>query len=104
MPCMTFRFATECEVTLDGASYEEIYLQFQDICHSSQAFDPNRALKAHNPHFKIFPPEQSTVYFEVDEQNQFNSMEIKGDFKQDILANLPTNWRERIDAKNHTKQ
>lgn len=89
MPSMTFRFTTECELTLDGQSYEDIYLKFKDICQSDAPF-----LQQHQ--LTLFPPEQSTVLFEVDEQNQFNAMELKGNFQQDIIENLPENWVRRI--------
>jgi len=36
--------------------------------------------------------------FEIDEQNQFSSMTMQGNYPQDILANLPANWLTRIDA------
>ena len=36
MATMTFRFATECEMTLSGDSYEEIYLKFKDFQHGKR--------------------------------------------------------------------
>lgn len=92
MPSMTFRFTTECELTIDGSSYEEAYLKFKDLCHGD-------AKITDQPLLKVFPPENSTVYFEIDEQSDFTQIDaLKGDFKQDILNNLPANWVERIQS------
>ncbi|NIB44534.1 hypothetical protein HBA55_33410 [Pseudomaricurvus alkylphenolicus] len=93
MPSMTFRFTTECELTFEGRSYEEAYLKFKDLCQSQKPL-------ANPPQLKVYPPEDSTIYFEVDEQNQFSQMDMmKGDFKQDILQNLPDNWIRRIQSQ-----
>ncbi len=93
MPTMTFRFTTECELTLDGDSYEEAYLRFKDLCQQHRPI-------CQSPTLKVYPPEESTIYFEVDEQNSFSEMGmIKGDFKQDILDNLPENWKLRIQSQ-----
>ncbi len=92
MPSMTFRFTTECELTIDGDSYEEAYLKFKDLCHGD-------ANITDQPQLKVFPPENSTVYFEIDEQSNFTQIDaLKGDFKQDILNNLPANWVKRIQS------
>lgn len=97
MPSMTFRFTTECELTLEGSSYEEAYLKFKELYQ-------NHGPIIGTPTLKVFPPESSIVYFEIDEQNTFSQMEgIKGDFQQDIIANLPANWIERIESHNAVK-
>ena len=97
MPTMTFRFTTECELTLDGSSYEEAYLKFKELYQ-------DHAPIVGTPTLKVFPPESSTIYFEVDEQNTFSQMDgIKGDFQQDIIANLPPNWIERIESHGAVK-
>ncbi|GAA5317657.1 MAG: hypothetical protein AseanaTS_28620 [Candidatus Pelagadaptatus aseana] len=97
MPSLTFRFTTECELTLNGASYEEAYLKFKEL------YQANNAIVA-TPTLKVYPPESSTIYFEVDEQDTFSQMDgIKGDFQQDILANLPPNWIARIESRNAVK-
>ncbi len=82
MPQIKFRFTTECELTLDGDSYEEAYLKFKDLIHGEQKFDTQKNLK-------IFPPEESTIFFEVGNQQEEYSQinQLKGDFKQDILSN-----------------
>lgn len=90
MPSMKFRFTTECELTIDSDSYEEAYLQFKDFCHGNTDVSTQR-------HLHIFPPEFSNIYFEVDDQDDFCVIKgLKGNFKQDILDNLPDNWRERV--------
>lgn len=97
MPSLTFRFTTECELTLNGDSYEEAYLKFKEL------YETDKAIVA-TPTLKVYPPESSTIYFEVDEQDTFSQMEgIKGNFQQDILANLPANWIERIESRNAIK-
>lgn len=92
MPTMTFRFTTECELTFEGNSYEETYLKFKDLCHRQTPI-------SESPFVKIYPPENSNILFEVDEQNTYTDMGMmKGDFKADILANLPQNWVTRIES------
>lgn len=92
MPIMTFRFTTECELTLEAGSYEEAYLKFKDLYHSQSTI-------THDPLIKIYPPENSTIFFEIDEQSTFSEIPmLKGNFKQDILDNLPSNWITRIQS------
>lgn len=97
MPTMTFRFTAECELTFEGQSYEEAYLKFKDLCQQQSPI-------SESPFVKIYPPENSTILFEVDEQSTFSDMGMmKGDFKQDILSNLPQNWVTRIASLNHSQ-
>lgn len=92
MPSMTFRFTTECELTLDGDSYEEVYLRFKDLCHG------NAAIAAH-PQLEVFPPENSEVLFEIDDQKDFNRIDMfKGDFREDIVRNCPTQIADKLMA------
>ncbi len=92
MPTITFRFTTECELTFEGDSYEESYLRFKDVCQQQTPI-------INKPFVKIYPPENGQILFEVDEQNTFSDMGMmKGNFKQDILANLPQNWVTRIES------
>lgn len=81
MPQIKFRFTTECEMTLSGNSYEEIYLKFKDLCHGDEVIEKQAQLH-------IFPPEESKIFFEVDDQQEYSQIDmLKGDFKKDILAN-----------------
>lgn len=83
MPSMTFRFTTECELTLEGESYEEVYLRFKDLCHSDTSI-------SNQPRLEVYPPESGEVFFEVDDQQEFSRIDmLKGDFKEDILRNCP---------------
>jgi len=92
MPSMTFRFVTECQLTLEGDSYEEAYLKFKDLCHGEMPI-------ASHPKLEVFPPENSEVFFEVDDQEDFSRIEmLKGDFKEDILKNCPAAIAEKIQA------
>jgi len=102
MASITFRFTTECEITLEGCSHQEAYLRFKDLCQQKKAFNPRNVTPPvtpfDGPSCHVYPPEENTVMFEIDEQNQFSSMTMQGNYPQDILANLPANWLTRIDA------
>ncbi len=83
MPSMTFRFTTECELTLDGHSYEEIYLQFKDFMHGKSE------TKA-QANVSMSPPESGQIFFALDSDPRM--MEIprfKGDFTVDIAQHCP---------------
>lgn len=78
MPSLTFRFTTECEMTLRGASYEEIYLRFKDFQHGDM--DVAREAK-----LDICPPESDQMFFQVDENDALHEIDnFKGSFQQDI--------------------
>jgi len=95
MAKIKFRFATECELTLSGDSYEEVYLQFKDLLHEKNVIDAKGDLR-------VFPPEESTVFFEVDNETEFHQIDsLKGDFKQDILDNCPSNIADMISSEYH---
>ena len=55
MPSMKFRFTTECEMTLEGESYEDIYLKFKDFQHG----DTSIAARAH---LEVCPPESDQLF------------------------------------------
>ena len=44
MAKIKFRFTTECEVMLEGASYEEAYMQFKDFMHSEASINQHSGL------------------------------------------------------------
>lgn len=77
MPAMTFRFTTECEMTLNGASYEDIYLQFKDFLHGDMRV-PRRAQLA------VSPPESVQLYFHIDGGPRHEIEAFRGDFQRDI--------------------
>ena len=90
MPSLTFRFNTECQVRIDGDSYEEAYLKFKDFMHGEAPLSTERALE-------ICPPEDPTIFFEVDEQEDYNTIErFKGDFVQDIVERCRDDLRTRL--------
>ncbi len=90
MPNIKFRFATECELTLTGDSYEEIYLTFKDLCHGDQSIEEH-------PDLKVFPPEDCKIYFEVDSEPEYCEIDmLKGDFIKDIVDNCPSSVAKRI--------
>lgn len=80
MASIKFRFTTECEMTLHGESYEDVYLQFKDFMHGDQRVAQRAMLE-------VCPPESVQVFFNLD--NGAESHEIpsfKGDYKQDIAG------------------
>jgi len=90
MPSLTFRFNTECQVKIDGDSYQEAYLRFKDFMHGEAPLSTEHALE-------ICPPEDPTIFFEVDDQTDYNIIDrFKGDFVQDIVQSCPADLRERI--------
>ncbi len=91
MPLIKFRFNTECQMTVEGDSYEEAYLRFKDFVHGAQPISTASGLE-------ICPPEDPTIFFEVDEQQDYNTIgNFKGDFVADIVDNCPPQMRARID-------
>ena len=79
MPAITFRFTTECEMTLSGDSYEDIYLSFKDFMHSKQSMQ-NAA------HVAVYPPESDQIFFHLDgEDKSFEIPYFKGSFSEDIV-------------------
>jgi hypothetical protein len=90
MPALTFRFNTECQVKIEGDSYEDAYLKFKDFMHGEAPLSTRHALE-------ICPPEDPTIFFEVDDQDEYSTIErFKGDFVQDIVRNSPQAVRERL--------
>lgn len=79
MASITFRFITECELTLEGASYEEIYLQFKDFQHDVKARKvATNAL--------VYPPESDQIFFKLDKESNFVEIPFfKGDYKRDMM-------------------
>lgn len=89
MPSMTFRFTTECEVTLEGNSYEDIYLEFKEFMHGRQLLRGVRDTT-------VFPPETVQVFFNTDRDAEFREIPaFKGDFRTDIRDH------SRADALSH---
>ncbi len=79
MPSITFRFTTECEMTLRGDSYESIYLQFKDFMHSQTA-------RADSTHVRVYPPESEQMFFVLDNDDELHEIpSFKGGFRDDIL-------------------
>lgn len=90
MPSLTFRFNTECQVKFDGDSYEEAYLKFKDFMHGEAPLSTNRDLE-------IYPPEDPTIFFEVDDQTDYNTIErFKGDYVRDIVESSPESMQARM--------
>lgn len=80
MASIKFRFTTECEMTLHGNSYEEIYLQFKDFMHGDQRVAQRATLE-------VCPPESVQVFFNLENAEQSHEIPFfKGDFKQDIAG------------------
>lgn len=80
MASIKFRFSSECEMTLHGNSYEDIYLQFKDFMHGDQSI-------AHGAYLNIFPPESVQLFFNLDGSEEVHEIPLfKGDFRQDIAG------------------
>ncbi len=79
MPTMTFRFTTECEMTLKGDSYEDVYLRFKDFMHGELAVQNQAQLK-------VYPPESDQMFFHMGEEDDFHEIpRFKGGFSDDIV-------------------
>ncbi len=79
MPAITFRFTTECEMTLRGDSYESIYLQFKDFIHKQSPLSDTRNVR-------VYPPESEQMFFMLDnDDKQYEIAAFKGGFRDDIL-------------------
>lgn len=90
MPSLTFRFNTECQVKIEGASYEEAYLRFKDFMHGEAPLSTEFALA-------VCPPEDPTIFFEVDDQTDYNTIDrFKGDFVIDIVGHCSDALQRRI--------
>lgn len=90
MPTLKFRFNTECQMTIDGQSYEEAYLRFKDFMDGDRPVAGDEGLEA-------FPPEDATIYFEVDDQTDYNTIDrFKGDFVDDIVSNVADDLQARL--------
>jgi hypothetical protein len=77
---MTFRFTTECELTIRGDSYEDIYLQFKEFVHGDRRIALQHAIA-------VYPPESVQVFFHTDTSETLHEIpQFKGDFKEDIAA------------------
>ena len=48
----------------------------------------------------MFPPEDPTVFFEVDDETDYSTIDtFRGDFVRDILENCTDAMRSRIDHR-----
>ncbi len=91
MPAITFRFNTECQLTVDGNSYEEAYLTFKDFMHGDRPISTAAGLE-------VCPPEDPTIFFEVDDQTDYNTISgFRGDFVKDIVENCAAEIQAKID-------
>lgn len=80
MATMTFRFSTECELTIPGDSYEDIYLQFKEFMHGNRSIALNNAIS-------VYPPESVQVFFHTDRNSTLHEIPaFKGSFSEDIVA------------------
>lgn len=80
MATMTFRFTTECEMQLQGDTYEDIYLQFKDFMHGDQAVTRRASMR-------VYPPESVQVFFDLNASGEMHEIpRFKGSFEQDIKS------------------
>ena len=93
MASIKFRFNTECQLTIEGDSYEEAYLRLKDFMHGEAPISTEDGVE-------IFPPEDPTIFFEVDDQTDYNTIaNFRGDFVKDIVENCSTDIQTRIDHR-----
>lgn len=93
MASIKFRFATECEMTLHGDSYEDIYLQFKDFVHGNQSV-------AHGAFLTVFPPESVQLFFNLDSSEDAHEIPLfKGDFQQDIAKHCTASELNNIQQR-----
>ena len=79
MPAITFRFTTECEMKLEGDSYEDIYLRFKDFMHGSLEVQRKAQIA-------VYPPESDQIFFHLDDDQRFREIPyFKGGFSDDIV-------------------
>jgi hypothetical protein len=80
MATMTFRFTTECEMTLSGETQQEVYLKFKDFLHGNKAIQREACLD-------VCPPETDQMFFKTDQQSELVEIpHFKGAYAQDIFA------------------
>ncbi|MGH1371988.1 MAG: hypothetical protein ACRBBW_08140 [Cellvibrionaceae bacterium] len=85
MPSMTFRFTTECEMTLDGDSYQEMYLQFKDFLHGVTEVQGQTEVF-------VCPPESDQMFFRLDDAKEMTEIPyFKGSFEADIAQRAGDN-------------
>ena len=78
MASIKFRFTTECEMTVHGANYQDIYLQFKDFIHGDQTV-------IHRSAVEIFPPESVQMFFALESSGERHEIpSFKGDYQLDI--------------------
>ena len=80
MTSITFRFTTECEMTLTGKSYEDAYMKFKDFMHGDSKIQEEALLR-------VCTPESDQLFFSLDQQyKMYEIAYFKGSYKQDIEA------------------
>ncbi len=90
MAHMTFRCVTECEMTLHGDSYQDIYLQFKDFQHGA-------AVMLDRSSFSVCPPETDQVFFKLEGEHGFNEIShFKGNFTEDIGSIFTADMQARL--------
>lgn len=81
MPTITFRFTTECEMTLQDDSYEAAYLRFKDFMHSQKNIDGASNIA-------VYPPASEHMFFHIDKDSELYEIPFfKGGFAEDIASN-----------------
>jgi len=78
MASITFRFTTECEMTLTGKSYEDAYMKFKDFMHGDSKIQDESLLR-------VCPPESDQLFFSLDQQyKMYEIAYFKGSYTHDI--------------------
>lgn len=78
MASMTFRFTTECELTLHADSYEDVYLRLKDFMHGDLTVPADGTVA-------VYPPETEQMYFQLEQDERLYEIpSFKGAFQQDV--------------------
>ena len=81
MAAITFRFTTECEMTISAATEQEAYLKFKDFLHGDSSVQYDACVS-------VFPPETDQVFFKRSEQDELHEIaHFKGSFIEDFGRN-----------------
>lgn len=90
MASIKFRFTTECEMTVHGATYQDIYLQFKDFIHG----DPSLMRRSQ---VEVFPPESVQVFFDLESSGERHEIPcFKGDYQLDIVGHCRSEEIDRM--------
>jgi len=82
-------------MTLNGGSYEEVYLQFKAFIHGDQQV-------ARNATQVVFPPESVQVFFDLHSGGERHEIpQFKGDYQVDIASHCSSDELRQQSVSSH---